>query len=150
VSFGLKIHITEEKGWIPEIAFLGSIQIAKTGEIEFSLPYTGPSFRLAFSNTISNRFSIGYNIGADWDGESAKTAWFYSVAPGFSLADRWGCFVEAYGFIIENDTPIHMIDGGITFSVVNNLQLDLSAGLGINEEAPDGFVSGGLSWRIPR
>lgn len=150
VSLGLKIHIVEEKGWIPEIAFLGAIRIAKTGEVELSVPYTGPSFRLAFSNTISDHVSIGYNIGADWDGESANAAWFYSVAPGFSIAERWGCFIEAYGFIIENDQPIHMIDAGITFSAINNLQFDVSAGFGINDKASDGFVSGGLSWRIPK
>jgi len=150
ISLGLKVHITDEKGWIPEMGFLGHVEIGTSGDVEFQIPFTGPSFRLAFANTISDHVSIGYNIGADWDGETARAAWYYSVAPGFSIGERWGCFIEAYGYIVEKSTPVHMADGGITFLVINNLQLDVSAGFGINEQAPDGFVSGGLSWRIPQ
>jgi hypothetical protein len=40
--------------------------------------------------------------------------------------------------------------GGFTFLVNDDLQLDVSAGAGLNDAAPDFFVAAGVAWRLPR
>jgi hypothetical protein len=150
MNVGIKIFITEEKGWIPELAFLGFFDIPKSGNSEFDIPFTGPGFRVAATHTLSDNLSFGYNLGANWDGENPNTNWYYSVVLGASAGERWGFFAEVYGYIIEQSTPVHMADGGLTFLILHNLQFDISAGLGLNEKAPDGFVSTGVSWRFPQ
>jgi hypothetical protein len=66
------------------------------------------------------------------------------------LIDPINAFVEVYGWLPENELPDHRFNGGFTFLVRRNLQLDVSGGIGLSEISPDWFVSGGLSWRIPR
>ena len=38
---------------------------------------------------------------------------------------------------------------GMTFLVLPNLQLDVSAGKGLSREAPDWFAGAGVSFRLP-
>lgn len=43
----------------------------------------------------------------------------------------------------------YYIDGGFTYLINNNLQLDISAGIGLNEAAIDYFVGTGCSICFP-
>lgn len=61
-----------------------------------------------------------------------------------------GAFVEYFGAIKNRGVADeHSIDGGFTWLIASErLQLDLSAGGGLNEAAPDWFVSAGISIRF--
>ena len=58
-------------------------------------------------------------------------------------------FIESYGLIPNWDEAVHLADAGVTYLILPNLQLDFSAGLGLNESAIDHFIGFGLSYRIP-
>jgi hypothetical protein len=147
---GFKIYVIEEAGWIPEIAFLGGLLLPVTAQEEFKTSYSAPVMRFAFSHTLSERFSLGYNLGAEWYGETAVPNYFYSIALGIAMTDKTGAFIESFGFIPEEGRENYLLDGGFTFLVLHNLQLDMSGGLGINDESIDNFLSLGLSCRLPR
>ena len=104
--------------------------------------------RFAVSHSLSDRFSLGYNLGALWEGESAVPAGYYSLALGIGITDYLGAFVESYGLLSEDME--HYIDFGFTGLVLPNFQLDVSGGFGINQNAADMLISAGLSYRIPR
>jgi len=58
--------------------------------------------------------------------------------------------LEYFGFY-PNDLGTdcaHFINGGFTYLITNNLQIDWRAGFGVNEEAEDFFTGVGLSWRF--
>ena len=62
--------------------------------------------------------------------------------------DRLGGFVEYFGGVkTRGEDDEHSVDGGFTWLVNDDLQLDLSAGVGLNHAAPDFFVSAGFAWR---
>lgn len=147
---GFKINITEEKGLMPEMAILGGLNMPFTANEDFKTDYTGIVIRFAFTHTLSDRFSFAYNLGTEWDGDSAIPGYFYSAVLGASLADRFGLFAEFYGTFYENNSQEHLFNAGVTFLVIPNLQLDVSAGLGLNENALDNFISAGLSYRLPK
>jgi hypothetical protein len=147
---GFKIYILEENGWIPEIAFLGGLVIPVTAHKDFKAPYSAPTMRFAFSHTLSDRFSLGYNLGAEWYGETAIPEYFYSLALGIAITDKFGTYLEVFGFLPEEGKASHLLDGGFTYLVLPNLQLDISGGLGLNEEAIDNYWSLGLSYRLPK
>lgn len=42
------------------------------------------------------------------------------------------------------------LDGGLTFGIRDNVQLDISAGVGLNRAADDWFVGAGVAIRVPR
>jgi hypothetical protein len=71
VSLGGKIKLADEKGVWPQAAMLCSINL-KTGSGEFRRRYTTADINLAFSNTLSNRFSLTYNTGLQWGGEDPE------------------------------------------------------------------------------
>lgn len=146
---GFKIYVTEEKGWIPEIAFLAGLQLPFTAHHDFRLVHSSANMRFAFSHTLSERFSLGYNLGVEWDNDDAVPNYYYSMVLGVAVSDKLSAFVEGFGYIPEGGDAEHLVDAGFTWLLFPNLQLDFSGGLGLNDKAIDNFISLGLSWRIP-
>lgn len=147
---GFKIKIHEEDGLIPELAFLGGLVLPFTANQSFRPDYSAANIRFAFSHTLSDRISLGYNLGAEWDGESAIPGYFYSLALGFGLTENLGMFAEGYGLIQETGDAEHLADAGFTYLITSNFQIDLSGGLGLNDNAIDNFISFGLTYRLPK
>jgi hypothetical protein len=147
---GFKIKIRDEEGWKPSVAFIGALVLPFTAAESFKTRNTGAEMLFAFSNTLTDHLSLGYNIGAIWDGETTVPNYRYSVSLGIGISERTGAFVESYGLVQEDGRAVHLLDAGFTFLVMPNFQLDISSGLGINRSAPDYFASFGLSYRFPR
>ncbi len=146
---GFKILVFEERGLIPQIAFLGGLVLPFTAAKEFKASYAAPVMRFAFSNTLSEDLSLGYNLGAEWYGDSAIPDYFYSVSLGYSLNPKLGSFIEIFGFVPEQGEASHLVDAGFTYLIRHNFQVDVSGGLGLNKAATDGFLSFGLTYCIP-
>ena len=150
VGFGFKAALFREKGLRPEVAFISSWQVPKTGRESFSSEKWQHSYIFAFSHTLSDRWGLGYNLGYEFEGALDVDRFIYSLVFGYTLSDKWGIFLETYGNK-TTDVPFDIrADAGITFLVCPSLQLDLSGGFGITEISPLGFISTGFSWRIPR
>jgi hypothetical protein len=147
---GFKVMVREEDGILPQIAFLGGLNIPHTADKSFRPDFSAPSFRFAFSHTLTDVFSIGYNLGAEWDGESADPGYYYSFVVGAAITDNIGGFVEAFGTMPEKSQAEHLMDAGLTWLVTPVFQLDISAGLGLNDNAIDNFFSAGFTYRIDR
>ena len=147
VYTGFKVKIADKDGWKPEIAFLGGLILPFTAKDDFKPEHTAANIRFSLSHTLSDRFSIGYNLGAEWDGETAIPGYFYSLALGIGISDKLGMFVESYGLVFEEGDAEHKMDAGLTYLVTPNFQLDISGGLGLNEETIDNFISLGLTYR---
>jgi hypothetical protein len=147
LALGIKVKIADEKGAWPQTAMIGHINV-KTGSKVFRPNYTAADFRFTFAHTLSDKFSLSYNIGAEWNGETPEATFLYTLALGYSITDKCGMFVESYSFFTEESSPDHRFDGGLTYKITNVVQADISGGLGLNEKAPDYFLSAGLSFRL--
>ncbi len=145
---GFKTRITEEKGWIPEIAFLGGVSLPLTAHRQFRALHPAAIMRFAFSHTLSGRFSFGYNLGAEWEAETGP-GYRYTTARGIGLTEKLGLFLEVFGLFATEAENEHLADAGLTWLLLPNLQLDLSGGVGLNGAASDYFISAGFSYRIP-
>lgn len=145
---GFKTQLCEEIGMIPELAFLGHLTLPNIGKKDFQAEYLTPDFRIAGTKTLSERFSAAFNLGGEWDGIVPNTNIFYSFVIGMGINDKIASFAEIYGYVIEEAGPDHRFDTGITYLVNDSFQLDMSGGFGINDKAPDYFISGGLSYRF--
>jgi hypothetical protein len=146
---GFKVKITDEDGWKPEIAFLGGLVLPFTANSYFKPTHTAGTFRFAFSHTLSDRFSLGYNLGAKWNGIDAVPGFFYSLVFGVVIIDNLGMFVESYGLIPEEENAEHLLDAGFTFLLLPNFQLDVSGGIGL-QNSVNNFISFGLTYRLPK
>lgn len=71
------------------------------------------------------------------------------VSLGYTLTERVGSFLEVFGFAPGGlDGPNrHFANGGLTYLVNGDLQLDIRAGTGVNGAANDYFAGAGVSRR---
>ncbi len=146
---GFKVQIAKEHTWKPEIAFLGGMVLPFTAAEAYKPTYSSANIRFAFSHTLSERFSLGYNLGVEWDGDTAIPAYFYSLVIGYGYSNKLGAFLESYGLIPEKGDSEHLLDAGLTYLLQPNFQFDLSGGIGLNNNAIDNFISVGFTYRFP-
>jgi len=150
-ELGTKIYLVEEKGLFPEAALLAAVSIP-WGDEEVSSDEVDPSFRFALSHTLSETFSLGYNLGAEWSTEEDSTlgSFVYTVALGAGLTDALGAYMEFFGDVgLSAAGTAHSLDGGFTYLLRENLQLDAFAGVGLSDDADDWFAGAGVSYRFP-
>jgi hypothetical protein len=111
------------------------------------------------SHTLSDRFSFGYNLGSTWESALDETGdrdtlslFNYTATLAIGLSDPVGLFVEVFGDIPFNAEggPRNSFDGGVTYLLRGNLQLDAAAGAGLSESADDWIVGLGITLRLPR
>jgi hypothetical protein len=62
---GFKVNVAEEEGWIPEIAFLGALVLPFTARQAYRPSNVAANMRFSLSHTLSDRLSLGYNLGAE-------------------------------------------------------------------------------------
>ncbi len=146
-TLGAKINLTEQKGWIPEMALLVHVQTSLFNT-DFSTDYAVPQLIFVASHTLSSKFSLGYNLGIEWTDNDAAPAKIYSLVAGIGLAERIGIFAETFGNFGDGEF-VNMVDGGFTFLILPNLQYDISGGIGVTSSSPDFFIGTGLSYRLP-
>ena len=82
------------------------------------------------------------------DGERRWTA-TNAVGVGLSLSEKVGLFAEHFVSATEGEgDQAHVIDGGVTWLVMDDLQLDLTGGVSVGEAEAGSFVGGGLAYRF--
>lgn len=150
MEVGAKFRLFDEKNARPEAAFLASITIP-VFDNAFKTQHLGAELRLAMANTLSEKLSVSYNVGAEWDGEdNTNPTGLYTLAFGVGIDKKLSMFAEIYGFVRNGVEPDHRLDGGFTYLVSRNVQIDISGGYGITEIAPDFFIGAGVSFRLPK
>ena len=144
---GVKLDIAEEKDGMPEVALIGHVFPIFSASTDFRPETTGIDFRFSLSHTLSEKSSIGYNIGAQWGNDSPEAAGIYTVAYGYSLSDKFGFYAELYGDLPEDSSANHYWDAGFTYLANKDLQFDIYGGTSITE-GQDLLLGIGLSYRI--
>jgi Putative MetA-pathway of phenol degradation len=148
VLFGFKSRLFEEKGILPLTSFIGHLSVPKLSAKTNKTTYYAPEFRFVMQHTISEKQSLSYNLGAEWNGETAEPTFIYTLTTGYSFSEKVSGYIELYGFIPQFEKPDHRFDGGICYLLNPNHQLDISSGFGLSETSPHYFVSLGYSFRV--
>jgi hypothetical protein len=148
ILIGCKIKISDEKGFIPKTSFIGHFSIPKLASKTFQSEYYAPRFRFVMQHSLSNKTTLSYNLGAEWDGFSAEPTFIYTLTTGFSVTNKMGFYIESFGFAPQKDIANHSFDGGITYLINDNFMLDVSSGFGITKNAPKNYFAIGFSFRI--
>lgn len=148
VQLGGKIALCKENKILPATSLIFHAGIPSLGSKSFRTPRWSPNFRFTMQHTLGEQTSLGYNLGAEWNGLSNQATWIYTFAPGINIGKRWYGYVEAFGSIIRGEKPAHALDGGLAYYVNDDVKLDISAGFGLSEQAIENYVALGLSFRF--
>lgn len=148
ILIGFKTRLIEEKGLIPTTSLIAHIGIPKAASSEYKANYYYPEFRFTMQHTISERQSLSYNLGAEWNGENTKPIFIYTLTTGYSLTEKIGAYIEFYGFVPQIGIPDHRFDLGLTYLFNPNHQLDVSGGFGLSAISPEYYFALGYSFRF--
>ena len=150
VQVGFKSRLIDQRGIIPKTSFIGHITLPGIASKQFQQTYFAPNFRLAFLNNIGQRFSVSYNVGAEWDGETPRPDFLYSLSVGANIIGGLGIYGEVYGSMPQQrdeDNELRL-DGGFTYLITNDVIADISGGIGITDNAPEKYIAIGFSYRF--
>jgi hypothetical protein len=148
VTLGFKVNFCQEKGILPTTSFIGHMTTSNLGSKEFHTSYSAPKFRFTMQHTLSETFSLAYNLGAEWDGENPGQSYIYTLTSGISLGEKLSCYVELFGNAPAHSKPVHRCDGGFTYLFNNDFIVDLSGGLGLTDNSSDYYLAFGVSYRF--
>ncbi len=149
LTFGFKVNLLEEQSMMPKTSFIGHLTTSNLGSKSFHTKHIAPSFRFLFQHSLSEKLNLGYNIGAKWNGETPDATGIYTISTAYAFSEKFGGFIELYGFLNKFQSSDHRFDGGITYLINQDFQLDASTGVGISEISPEYFFSFGVSYRFP-
>lgn len=150
---GTKLALTPQEHILPETAVIFQMTVP-TGSDDITDGEVLPGINYIYSWEVSECCSTGgqtqFNRALDDETGQPYIEFSQSWTVGQSLTDKIGCYSEWFMFAPDGADTVHnehYFDGGFTYLVNNNLQLDVRAGLGLNDEADDYFVGTGFSIR---
>jgi hypothetical protein len=149
LSLGTKIKCFDGEGAIPAVSVLADFSVPRTATQGFDVDNLAPSLYLLFENPVCDWFSIGYNVGAEWDGTLPSPTTFAALCFGFSATDSLGCFVESYNYFNELGNA-YCMDFGLNWQVSRKVQLDIAANMDITNPSQCWAISCGVAWQINR
>lgn len=151
LSVGFKFKLLEQDGLVPHFGVITAISLP-TGNATSTSGDVDPEVVLLWAYDVTDSFSVAGNILLAVP-TSEKGRFFQSGASltgAVALTDKLGAYVEYFGLYPsdrEQDAE-HTVNGGFTYLITDNLQLDVLAGFGLNEQAPDFFAGAGISIRF--
>ncbi len=136
ITIGFKCKLSEERGIIPKTSFIGHIK------------ENTPSFRFTMQHNISDRFTISYNLGSEWENEISQPTYVYTLTLGTSITQKLGSYFELYGFENSVFPKNHNVDFGITYLINNDFMIDISRSIGLFETSNPNYLNIGFSYRF--
>ncbi|HEY0514584.1 MAG TPA: transporter [Thermoanaerobaculia bacterium] len=111
-----------------------------------------PRATLAFLWNLTKSVSLGSNLGCAYLADSGErfTQCFASLSAGVQMNDKTNAFFEGLTFSKESarGSSTQYLDTGVSYSVSNDLQLDVRVGAGLNSPRPNWFTGLGASVRF--
>lgn len=120
----------------PEVIF-------NVGIGDFSVEDPIPQVRLLYAQKLNDLFGLTTNLGVAYANSNAILN--YVVNLSFPIAGKFSSFIEVYG--LYDDDFFVFFDTGLAYLVTNDLQLDLTVGLGKNMGIRTSLLDLGVSWR---
>lgn len=149
---GVKLNLIEEKGLLPEMAFVTDYTIAKNVGY-FQNAKGALRFNLIALHHLNPDWIFTYNIGLSSTLGTNNPTFTYTIKTAYTIKNLSPYF-EVYGFSSRVNIPFNYMNGGFSYLLSNTLQLDLHAGVDIiqlfdeNILIDQNFISAGLSYML--
>ena len=148
LCIGLKTKLNEGERLLPSVALLAQLNSPHIGTKALLPERLSPSLHLLFEHTLSDKFVLGYNIGAEWDDQAAAPATFLGLGLYYDMTEHFGTFLETYNYLHPGEENQYLTEFGFTWLVSRRVQLDLAADLDLLNLNSYHLISFGISWLI--
>jgi hypothetical protein len=166
---GVKLALTEQDGIWPEMALLPQMTVPTapvTGMVLFQHPLPTDLGGFGTGEVMPGiNWLYGWDVTESWTAAGSTqvnralddSGVFYeefaqSVTIGYGWTERLRHYTEWFAFFPHGAAdpgtrPEHYFNGGFTYLVTDNFQLDIRAGVGLNSAAGDFFAGAGAAYR---
>lgn len=150
MTVGFKARLVEHRGLIPDLYTITELGLPTGGRTK-TAGDVEPRIKWLWSYELTPRLSLSgnLNVAVLTSGRDRFFQTAASISVGYEMAEWLGTYLEYVALVpnsLETDAA-HFVDGGFTFPITDNLQFDVRAGVGLNEEAPDFFTGAGFAIR---
>jgi hypothetical protein len=146
---GTKVALIKDETDEPKLSVLFHLFLP-FGQRFFRSKTVEPQIILSSFNNLGDNFTLSYNAGGRWNLEDDIAAYVLSLSCGFNIVENLSGYAEVFSEISNLIAPAYFFDGGFTYLLERNFQLDISSGFGILNSSSFWFISTGISVRIPR
>jgi len=154
ISLGLKVKLMDgdERFGLsrPHVALIAATTLP-TGASSYRENNWQPEVKFCFGWDLSERLALSSNLNYAYasEGGAQFSQFSGSLSFGYGLTERLGTYLEYFGFVpaSKGGPNAGYLNGGVTYLVHNDYQLDLRAGIGLNSPQPDYFVGVGAAHR---
>ena len=150
---GFKIGLTPQDGWLPEMALIPQMMVP-IGSGGLTAGECLPGINWTYSWELNDRWVVAGQTQLNRALDTVTNRPFLDVSQsatmGLGITERLGCYLEWYVMIPDGadvDPTLHYLNGGFTFAVNEDLQLDARVGRGLSQSADDYFAGSGLVFR---
>ena len=151
ISLGFKHQMYKQESWMPDFSIIGEIFLP-VGSQEFKNQEAIPGLKFLWAYDLGTYSIAGnLNLATPFGEEERYMEVAKSVSLATSISEDFGCYLEYYGLFPVDDvveTTEHYVNGGFTYMLGDDVQLDIRAGHGINNAARDFFAGSGISFRL--
>jgi hypothetical protein len=142
VGLGVKWQVNGSDAVVP-IGLLASVSLP-VGSSEF----TSDSYDPAISVFWSHSGHLEWFGTAKAEKSGGQYSYDNAVGISLSLKETTGAFVELHSSFPEGSGPSHNLNGGITWRLAYELQVDVNGTIGLNSRANDYSVGMGIGYRF--
>jgi hypothetical protein len=143
---GCKLQLVKQQAWLPEAVIISQMTVP-TGSRNFTGNQVLPGLALDYSWQITDRLDLGASTVGNGVVDVIGQPYLevaQSAALHFKLTHALTTYVETYGLFphhAQGVSPQYYADGGFSLMVTDDLEVDIRAGVGLNEQA-DNFFTG--------
>ena len=152
-GIGAKVGILQEARFLPALSILPSLSLP-SGDSAFSGRGYDPQVNLSWSKNLPGGFNVGGNaiVAAITEGGKRGLQRAFSVSAAHNLPRGFGAYAEVFNIRPAGaaDRPVSVVNGGLTYLLSPNAQVDVEAGWAVAGPGPRLFLAGGLVIRLPR
>lgn len=141
ITLSVKQRIVEQYKFIPAISFVGYLSYGQIATKNLQNNVWNYQLKLAFENEITDRISLGCNIGTSSQFENLDL----SAGLGYTITDKISSFIE-YFSTINKIADEHNADLGVMYLVTPLFQVDLACGHSIFAKDDRFFIIFGASY----
>ena len=153
LELGMKICLTPQEGILPAMGIIPAMTVP-SGSPGITEGEVMPKLLWAYSWDLNEKISLGMSTEVERqrdDVGNVFTEFFQSISLEYKITKKLGDYTEWAVFAPSGETVAqtqHYADGGFTYYVTNNFQLDIEAGVGLNEAANNFFAGSGATLRF--
>ena len=144
---------------LPKVSFMGTILIPGGSNAHYLPKHVGIQAHLLSENELSSKFTLGYDLGGEWDGDTESPDLFFGANLTYQPTDKWSFFVESYNRYNSKRQddwakPGHdshfnfMSEVGVDYKVSPRLHLNTYYDISFNEFSRYSNIGLGIAWLL--